>query len=210
MLVYRIDWLREEVKGDITMLTIKKLVGTDHDFYDYMLQLRHQVFVDEQGYPVENVKNEYDPSAVHFVAFKNDCLIATVSLHIRQESLPLPCEKHTKLQELSDKRAAEMAKLVVTKEYRSKPIALYIMTAAYDYLIEHKISHIFVWTLARMNKSLMLYEKFGFKTVREFEIFGTQRAILKMLDIGNDAVYDTAKVTVHSRVANAYRRYMKQ
>ena len=95
------------------------------------------------------------------------------------------------------------------KEFRSRPIALYLMVAAYDYLQASGVAGMFVWAMAEKTRVLDLYAKFGFKVHGEtFMCCARKPATAFFLNLSEDAIYDTEKLRIHEQISRNYRRYL--
>ncbi len=61
------------------MVTCRLILASQPEF-EQALQLRHKVFVEEQGVPPELERDEHDSSAHHAMAFQEDRLLGTARL----------------------------------------------------------------------------------------------------------------------------------
>ncbi len=61
------------------MVTCRLILASQPEF-EQALQLRHKVFVEEQGVPPELERDEHDGQAHHAVAFQGDRLLGTARL----------------------------------------------------------------------------------------------------------------------------------
>lgn len=104
------------------------------------LDLRHQVFVLEQGVPVEEEVDEYDPEATHYVAVYEGELVGTLRLVFMKE--------HVKI-----------GRVAVSFEHRGKGIARKMMVAAMDFCQKGGADRFYL--TAQIDK-ITLYEKLGF------------------------------------------------
>lgn len=115
---------------------------------DYPLsrEIREEVFVREQGYPVELEFDEADKNCLHLVLKDNEKAVATARLLKLSEGVFKP------------------GRIAVLKEYRGKNIGAELLTLIIEKAKEMgaKELHIGAQTYA-----VGFYEKFGFKTTGE-------------------------------------------
>ncbi|MCG7359775.1 GNAT family N-acetyltransferase [Roseomonas sp. ACRSG] len=104
------------------------------------LELRHEVFVVEQGVPVEEEFDEYDPAATHFVAIYGGEVVGTLRVVFIPEH-------------------AKIGRVVVRRDHRGLGVARYMMNAAMDHSRALGVDRFFL--TAQLDK-LGLYEKLGF------------------------------------------------
>ena len=104
------------------------------------LELRHQVFVVEQGVPVEEEIDEDDPTATHFVAIHDGEVVGTLRVVFKPEH-------------------AKIGRLAVHRERRGLGIARSMMDAAMEYCRKIGVGHFYLTAQA---DKLGLYEKLGF------------------------------------------------
>jgi predicted GNAT family N-acyltransferase len=109
------------------------------------LELRLEVFVVEQGVPLEEEIDEHDPDATHFVAIHEGEVAGT----LRVVFLP----EHAKI-----------GRVAVRHECRGLGIARHMMTAAMEYCRTLGVNRFFL--TAQVDK-LGLYEKLGFVSLGE-------------------------------------------
>lgn len=75
-----------------------KIVGWDSALMGKAIELRFEVFVIEQGVPLELEIDEYDEKAVHFVMLEGDEAVATLRL--------LPCGNDAKIGRVAVRQGA--------------------------------------------------------------------------------------------------------
>ena len=107
-------------------------------------KIRHQVFVEEQKVPVELEIDEFDKSAVHWLAFsQGDNAVATARL-------------------LPDGRVGRMA---VLKPFRNKGVGSAVIRQIIKYAIRENVPEL---TLSAQRKAIPFYEGFGFQSEGDF------------------------------------------
>ncbi|MDQ8726235.1 GNAT family N-acetyltransferase [Bradyrhizobium sp. LHD-71] len=106
------------------------------------LALRHEVFVLEQGVPVEEEIDEDDATATHFVAIYEGEIVGTLRVVFRPEH-------------------AKIGRVVVRRERRELGIARRMMIFAMEYCKALGVNRFYL--TAQVDK-LGLYEKLGFVT----------------------------------------------
>lgn len=104
------------------------------------MELRHDVFVVEQGVPVEEEIDKYDPTATHFVAIYEGEVVGTLRVIFMPEH-------------------AKIGRVAVRHERRGLGIARHMMTATMEYCRATGVERFFL--TAQIDK-LGLYEKLGF------------------------------------------------
>lgn len=127
------------------MTTEYKIIKTDWGTDEPALRrIREAVFIKEQHVPVELEWDEFDPNAVHWLAFDKNSVIATARL-------------------LGNGHVGRMA---VLPQYRGKGIGSALLDAITCYAVETGMGELF---LNAQTRALGFYEKRGFRA--EGEIF---------------------------------------
>ncbi|MBC9208980.1 GNAT family N-acetyltransferase [Roseomonas aerophila] len=104
------------------------------------LELRHKVFVVEQGVPVEEEIDEYDPGATHYIALYEGELVGTLRVVFTPEH-------------------AKIGRVAVCLEHRGQGIARKMMSAAMEFCRKGGIVRFY---LTAQTDKIGLYEKLGF------------------------------------------------
>ena len=104
------------------------------------LELRHKVFVMEQGVPVEDEIDKYDPGATHYIALYEGELVGTLRIVFTPEH-------------------AKIGRVAVCLKHRGHCIARTMMDAAMDFCRQSGVDRFYL--TAQIDK-IGLYEKLGF------------------------------------------------
>ena len=118
----------------------------EHEF-EQALAIRFKVFVDEQKVPVEEERDSYDTTAVHFGAFYQNQIIGTGRVIV-----------------IDDK--GKIGRLAVLKQYRGLGIGMTLINTIVDYCKELGLREV---CLGAQLQAIPFYEKAGFKV--EGDIF---------------------------------------
>ncbi|MFD1898916.1 GNAT family N-acetyltransferase [Enterococcus termitis] len=122
---------------------------TMSDIYLDAVQIRHQVFMIEQGVPSDIEIDKYEASCIHFVLYDDvNTPVATCRL------LPL------------DNQMMKLQRMAVQKEYRGKDYGRLIVEKAEEFSKEQGFKAI---TLGAQITALGFYERMGY--VKEGEMF---------------------------------------
>jgi predicted GNAT family N-acyltransferase len=92
-------------------------------YWQQTAKLRLQVFVEEQGVPEDLELDEWDQTAQHFIALKNDRVIATVRILLKDNE-------------------AKLGRLAVLKSFRKQRIATQLMFMSTQFCQQQKITTI--------------------------------------------------------------------
>ena len=189
--------------------SIIKIKGTDDPRFNNIAQVRMKVFVEEDNYPSGTIVSSLDRDAMHFAAIVDGRVIGSVSANIKSAAGgKLPIENYIDPVNANGS-VGEICKLAVLEEYRKKPVALYLMVAAYDYLIESGVAGVVLWSMTEKEKNIRLYSKFGFKRFGDdFICCNSKPAIPFFLDVAQDSIYDSEKSANHKRFTDSYRKYL--
>jgi predicted GNAT family N-acyltransferase len=191
--------------------TIKKVKGIDDPLFNDIAQVRTKVFVEEDNYPTGSIISPLDRGAMHFVAIDADGnVMGSVSANIKSsKEEQLPIENYMGEVKGADGSLGEICKLAVLDKYRTKPVALYLMVAAYDHLISEGVAGIMVWSISSKSRNVKLYSKFGFKPYGdEFVCCNSENAIPFFLDVAKDSIYDAEKSSLHKRFTESYKKHL--
>ncbi len=129
---------------DIIFSEIKNEMDLNKSF-----ELRKEVFVIEQGCPIEEEFDEFDDlnrigkDSLHFNVYKNDICISTARVII-------------------DINSAKIQRVCVLKDYRGSGIGLFIMLKLHKYLIQKNIIKA---TLSSQNHAIGFYKKLGYSEI---------------------------------------------
>ncbi|MBR9875694.1 MAG: GNAT family N-acetyltransferase [Vibrionaceae bacterium] len=132
------------------------ITGNSSEIIQKAQAIRYQVFTVEQQIPRELDLDGLDEGSIHALVEDKDALVATARLTIKEES------------------ASVMARVAVTKPYRSLGIASKVVQALMDYARNDGISSIEIHAHGYLRN---YYEKFGFEFIREVEIVGEHQLI---------------------------------
>lgn len=154
-----------------------------------VLKLRKKIFVDEEGYPLSGVRNGYEKSSLHLMANMGNELVGCVSIAFDGEE-GIPLDAHFDLKKWRDKRFVEVDKLAVIGEKRKKELSFQLMWLCYSIAKFWGAQRMFIFTLSSKSDNIALYNRFGFKTMGEFHIFGSKNATALMLDFDDFSTYE--------------------
>lgn len=112
-------------------------------YWQQTSELRLQVFVAEQGVPEALELDEWDNSAQHFIAIKDQTVIATLRLVLKQDK-------------------AKLGRLAVLKSFRNQGIATELMQQAMQFCQQQSMTTI---TLGAQLTVQDFYAKLGYQTV---------------------------------------------
>jgi predicted GNAT family N-acyltransferase len=118
--------------------------------------IRNQVFVIEQGIPLDLDLDGLDEQSYHALVTDNNSFVATARLTI-----------------VEDKNAV-MARVAVLKEYRGSGIATKLINALLSYAREINIDSIEIHAHEYLRG---YYENFGFKYIKKAEVVGEHQLI---------------------------------
>lgn len=168
-----------------------------------VISLRKKIFVAEAKYPKYAVWNKYDRNAIHFLANKERETVGSISVALDMGSgLPIETVYGMNLSPYRSKtndHIAEIQKLAVLHPYRKTTIAISLIATAYEFIKLCGATKICIFTLSENTDSIQLYQRFGYRRITEFPIFGTRTATCMLLDIRRDSVYEKAdKQKLHS------------
>jgi predicted GNAT family N-acyltransferase len=107
------------------------------------LAIRWQVFVEEQGVPMDLERDGLDAQARHFAVKEEDKIIATSRVRMMGS-------------------AAKIERVAVLKEFRSKGIGMILMR----YILQDltKAGNVCLFRLSSQADAIPFYEKLGFRT----------------------------------------------
>lgn len=203
------DWYSSMKSEELMKYSIIKIKGTDDPRFNDIAQVRMKVFVEEDNYPSGTIISALDRDAMHFAAIIDGQVIGAVSANIKSSpDSKLPIENY--IDPLNAKGSVgEICKLAVLEAYRKKPVALYLMVAAYDYLIESGVVGVALWSMSEKEKNIRLYSKFGFKrSGDDFICPNSKPAIPFFMDVAQDSIYDSEKSANHKRFTDSYKKYL--
>lgn len=109
------------------------------------LELRQEVFVVEQGVPVEEEIDSHDPAATHFVAIHEGEVVGTLRIVFMPEH-------------------AKIGRVAVRRAHRGQGIARQMMNAAMEHCRALGVGRFF---LTAQTDKVGLYEKLGFAAFGE-------------------------------------------
>jgi len=132
------------------------IIGNSADLILKSQAIRNQVFVIEQGIPLELDLDGLDEQSFHTLVTDNHSLVATARLTVTEE------------------KNAVMARIAVLKEYRGKGVAATIINALTSYAQEINLHSIEIHAHEYLRG---YYEKFGFKYIKEVEVVGEHQLI---------------------------------
>lgn len=150
--------------------------------------IREEVFVKEDKYPVEAIKSNYDKEAVHFVAFENNKMVGTISV-ILDGPKGLPIQKFVDITRFRDRRMVQVEKFAVLPSKRKKTITVALIVMAYEFAKLYA-DRICVFSLEKKRDNILLYRKMGLRPVEKFNFYDIGDALLMILDIDKDSVYE--------------------
>ena len=113
-------------------------------------ELRKQVFIIEQGCPIEEEFDEFDDinrvgkESFHFNVYKDNICVSTSRILINK---------------MLDKQSAKIQRVCVLKDYRGSGIGLFMMSHLHRFLINKNISNI---TLSSQHHAIEFYKKLGY------------------------------------------------
>jgi len=168
------------------LVTFKK-ASSEQDLRD-IYSIRKEVFVKEDNYPTEAIKSSYDEEAIHFVAFENKKMVGTISV-ILDGPRGLPIQKFMDISRFKDKRMVQVEKFAVLPGRRKKTIAVALIVMAYEFAKLYA-DRICIFSLEKKKDNVSLYKKMGFRPVEKFNFYDIGDALLMILDIEKDSVYE--------------------
>jgi len=157
-----------------------------------VINLRHKVFVEEDGYPPEAIKNTYDNKAIHFIATKGKEVIGCVSV-ILSGSKSLPFEDFIDLSPYKGEKIAEVQKLAIIPEERKGIAAVGLMLLSYEFIKKNGYNKICIFSLEKKTDNIRLYKRLGFKIIDKFKFYNVGNALAMILDMNKDSVYEKEK-----------------
>jgi predicted GNAT family N-acyltransferase len=140
----------------MTHSTIK--IGTYAELGTAADELRHKVFIDEQGVPEDEVFDGLSGQAVHAVVFDGGALVATARMR-------------------QDGDSWRIGMVAVDKSRRGKHLGEKVMRAAMEYIASHDGREI---VLTAQQQAKGFYEKLGFMQCGEVEVFGSGFVLVPM------------------------------
>lgn len=150
--------------------------------------IRKEVFIKEDKYPIEAIKSNYDKQAIHFVAFENNKMVGTVSV-ILDGPKGLPIQKFVDITRFRDKRMVQVEKFAVLPGRRKKTITVALIVMAYEFAKLYA-DRICIFSLEKKRDNILLYRKMGFRPGEKFNFYDIGDALLMILDIEKDSVYE--------------------
>ncbi len=127
------------------------VIGNSAELISKSQAIRNQVFVIEQGIPIELDLDGLDEQSYHALVTDNNSLVGTARLTI-----------------VGDKNAV-MARVAVLKEYRGSGIATKVINALLSHAREKNIDSIEIHAHEYLRG---YYENFGFKYIKKVEVVG--------------------------------------
>ena len=156
-----------------------------------ILQLRKKIFVDEEGYPNSAVLNGYEKDSLHLMATIRGELIGVVSI-VFDGPKGLPLKKFIDLSAYKDMKLVEVDKLAMIGEKRKRELSFQLMWMCYSVAKFWGAEGMLIFTLSKKQDNLIIYERFGFKKIGEFFLFGNERATVLKLDFSDVDTYEKA------------------
>ena len=132
------------------------VIGNSAELISKSQAIRNQVFVIEQGIPIELDLDGLDEQSYHALITDNNSLVATARLTIAED------------------KNAVMARVAVLKEYRGSGIATKLINALLSHAREINIKLIEIHAHEHLRG---FYENFGFKYIKKVEIVGEHQLI---------------------------------
>jgi len=132
------------------------VIGNSEELIAKSRAIRNQVFVIEQGIPIELDFDGLDEQSYHALVTDNNSLVGTARLTI-----------------VDDKNAV-MARVAVLKEYRGSGIATKLINALLSHAREINIDSIEIHAHEHLRG---YYENFGFKYIKKVEVVGGHQLI---------------------------------
>ena len=132
------------------------VIGNGAELISKSQAIRNQVFVKEQGIPIELDLDGLDEQSYHALVTDKNSLVATARLTI-----------------VKDKNAV-MARVAVLKEYRGSGIATQLINALLSHAREINIDSIEIHAHEYLRG---YYENFGFKYIKNVEVVGEHQLI---------------------------------
>ncbi len=105
-------------------------------------EVRRKVFVEEQGVPEHIELDEFDATAIHFIVYNGDHVIAAARI---REYEP---------------KVGKVERVCVLPEFRGKRIGILIMNAIEEYAIEHNFTKL---KLNAQSYAIPFYEKLNYE-----------------------------------------------
>lgn len=121
-------------------------------------------YIDQQDFPNQQLRDEYDEDSFHVLAFKNNNLIASVRFILPMKG-KLPTERVFNLIDFNIPRnkMGEISKLCLEKEYRRTNIGNYVflslMAEIYKFMKRNKMEYVLIGVPEFLKKS---FEKTDF------------------------------------------------
>lgn len=187
--------------GKHEIVTFKKASNEEDSREIY--SIRKEIFVEGDNYPMQAISSIYDKQAIHFVAIENKRMIGTISV-ILDGPKGLPLQEFLDISKYRDKKVVEIEKLAVLPHKRKKTITAALMVIAYEFAKLHA-DRICIFTLEKKRDNISLYEQIGFRTVEKFNFYDVGDALLMILDIEEDSVYETVPEKI-----KRFRRYVRK
>jgi predicted GNAT family N-acyltransferase len=123
-------------------MEIKSAIGQQSPLIDDALNLRHQVFIDEQGFdPLIDV-DEYDDVALHIVAYIDNQPVGVARLIFQENN------------------KAKIGRVAVLKAYRDAGVGKQLMQFLFNYAKNHHLTEL---SLSSQLHAKHFYTKLGFQ-----------------------------------------------
>jgi len=132
------------------------VIGNSAELISKSQAIRNQVFVIEQGIPLELDLDGLDERSHHALVTDNNALVAAARLTVVEG------------------KNAVMARIAVIKEYRSSGIATKVINALFSYAREMNLDSIEIHAHEYLRE---FYENLGFKYIKKAEVVGEHQLI---------------------------------
>ncbi len=171
-------------KNNITL----SIVQNYRDFRK-VVALRRKVFVEGEGYPSKTIVSDFDQSAIHILAKDNDVAVGTISL-VLDSDRGLPIDKKFDLRAFRAGKVVEINKFAVLPDKRGSTVAFDLMCMSYAIARFLGAQKMFIFTLKKRVKNILLYKKFGFKLIGECMLFDNEMAVIMVADYNEENTYE--------------------
>ncbi|MCG3110637.1 MAG: GNAT family N-acetyltransferase [Candidatus Manganitrophus sp. SB1] len=136
-----------------------RIAGKQEDFFR-LIRLREEVFVIEQGVPLEIELDDADDRAIHFVAISGREVIGTARLVVKGRS----GQRKSGQGKAGQRKSGKIGRMAVRKDWRGKGVG----TALIDFIKKSsKRKRLIALYLHAQESALSFYEALGFRAEGE-------------------------------------------
>jgi hypothetical protein len=154
-----------------------------------ILDLRKTVFLKEEHYPPSSLVNGFEGKSLHIMASIKNELVGGVSIAFDgPEGIPL--DKFIRIDRSEKKKIVEVDKLAIVNHKRKSELSFQLMWICYAVARYWGAHGMYIFTLSKKRDNISIYEKFGFKIVDDFTLFGNEKATALRLDFTDEDTYE--------------------